>query len=705
MTRIAEKIRKEMEEELMKLPGVVGISHENPKEKIIVYVESEAATLAVPRVLDGIRVETRVVGEVRVLEQAVVLQRTARIRPAPGGVSIGHQCYSQDTRVLTKNGLKYFYELTYNDYIATLNPTTKELEWQKPINIFCYDYNGKMIHFSGKTIDLLVTPNHNLYCRNRYKKEDFRLIRADIAINTIPYHGIQFLRSCEWNCTDIEEFILPLDHRAKLYTELENWNNTLTEFAKKYDLPYKTVWRWKHGLSNPTYFKTAHKFKMEDWLEFLGWYISEGSIYRNRIFISEKSKKYHDEIKALLKRMNLNYSITRDGSILIYHKQLASYLKSIGLCGAKNKYIPEWIKELPPAKLRILLDALMKGDGHIENGKYRHYRTTSWKLANDVLEIGLKCGLGVTIIEEIRGPHEYEGRVISGGKSYRIGFSHTKLKPRLGKPPEVVNYKGKVYCVEVPNHIIFVERNGKTCWCGNSVTAGTLGMVTADGYILSNAHVIAPPTIAEVGDPIIQPGSFDGGRVETDKIGEVERFEEVKPLPEDNLVDAAIARVTCEDCVTKEILEIGVPDGWTHAVVDMPVMKSGRTTGVTKSVIIDTNASIKVKGYAFGEASFKDQIIIDSPGASFADGGDSGSVVITRAEDGRLLVVGLLFAGSDRIAVANKIENVIDSLDIDIGPYHETEIVETPSRFYGTVGTLTPLVFLGSLLTSEKLRR
>jgi hypothetical protein len=31
-----------------------------------------------------------------------------------------------------------------------------------------------------------------------------------------------------------------------------------------------------------------------------------------------------------------------------------------------------------------------------------------------------------------------------------------------------IDYDGNIYCVTVPNHILFIRRNNKTCWCGNS---------------------------------------------------------------------------------------------------------------------------------------------------------------------------------------------------------------------------------------------
>jgi hypothetical protein len=61
------------------------------------------------------------------------------------------------------------------------------------------------------------------------------------------------------------------------------------------------------------------------------------------------------------------------------------------------------------------------------------------------------------------------------------------------------------------------------------VTAGTLGCLVKDKLnnkpvILSNNHVLANSNQAQVGDPIIQPGTADGGTVESDTIATLTRF-------------------------------------------------------------------------------------------------------------------------------------------------------------------------------------
>jgi V8-like Glu-specific endopeptidase len=58
-------------------------------------------------------------------------------------------------------------------------------------------------------------------------------------------------------------------------------------------------------------------------------------------------------------------------------------------------------------------------------------------------------------------------------------------------------------------------------------------------------------------------------------------------------------------------------------------------------------------------AVFEDQVLT----TAIAQGGDSGSAVLNENNQ----VIGLLFAGSDAIAIVNKIANVIEGLGLDNG--------------------------------------
>lgn len=191
-----------------------------------------------------------------------------------------------------------------------------------------------------------------------------------------------------------------------------------------------------------------------------------------------------------------------------------------------------------------------------------------------------------------------------------------------------------------------------------SVTAGTLGAVITLGgvkYGLSNNHVFAAGSTIQmnralIGDPILQPGVYDGG-VEEDSIGTLSWY---YPLDEvgKNLVDMALMKPASPELVSDEILGIGVPTGYAKAELEDMVQKSGRTTGVTGARVLDVDATVKVS-YGTFEATFVHQIITDY----MADGGDSGSVLVKGTD-----ICGLLYAGSSYVTVHNHISDVLATI-------------------------------------------
>jgi len=200
--------------------------------------------------------------------------------------------------------------------------------------------------------------------------------------------------------------------------------------------------------------------------------------------------------------------------------------------------------------------------------------------------------------------------------------------------------------------------------------AGTLGMVTYNGKILSNAHVIAmnPGTyeFLDTGTPILQPGSGDGGTL-SEKVGELEYYIPIDFDPgAENYADAAIGSIDggVEASPGEQFCEGGNywVEEWTEVSQGDTVRKSGRTTGVTTGQVIYIDASVTV-WYGDQSAYFVDQIVVAQENWSFASPGDSGSAV---DKDGEF--VGLLFAGSADSVVINKAEHIIEGLGIAVEP-------------------------------------
>lgn len=195
--------------------------------------------------------------------------------------------------------------------------------------------------------------------------------------------------------------------------------------------------------------------------------------------------------------------------------------------------------------------------------------------------------------------------------------------------------------------------------------AGTLGMVTYDNKILSNAHVIAMDlanNFLPAGTPIIQPGSYDGGTL-ANQVGVLEQYIPIKFTGRaPNYADAAIATLDVAGSSGWQFGEAGnyQVSGTTTVVAGDTVGKSGRTTGVTENKVYVTNASVTVDYGSGKRAYFVDQVVVYQP---FIQAGDSGSLV-----DKGGSFVGLAFASSSSYAIVCKASYIIDGLGIAVAP-------------------------------------
>lgn len=223
----------------------------------------------------------------------------------------------------------------------------------------------------------------------------------------------------------------------------------------------------------------------------------------------------------------------------------------------------------------------------------------------------------------------------------------------------------------------------------NGIFAGTLGVRVFRtgqsglvGYITNN-HVASPSgaglcpaqlnpaAIPAFGVDQCQPGRLDaaGNVCRNPRVGDlIQAVPIIMGGAFENTVDAAFVGST-RSLVNKTILDIGNPSPTVqNAAVNLAVRKSGRTTGFTTGTIQTINATVDVGyGGSCGTAKFVGQIIIVGSSGSFSAGGDSGSLILGGTDSsGRRRPVGLLFAGSDTITVANRIGDVLGALGVQV---------------------------------------
>jgi hypothetical protein len=219
----------------------------------------------------------------------------------------------------------------------------------------------------------------------------------------------------------------------------------------------------------------------------------------------------------------------------------------------------------------------------------------------------------------------------------------------------------------------------------DGTTAGTLGMFVIDNTddtvcLLTCNHVIARLGRGRAGEPIVQPGVYDGGKA-SDAIATLKRW---APIPTTGTtIDGAIAQLTDQSAYTMEVakdlmapvsaghpvvgmvvagdafggcllsrmdltldaLNVRLPLGQTAsaAAADLPcagpvlgvadpqpgmnIEKVGRTTGYSASQIIAIGVQSPVVT-PIGDVVYKDQIYTEY----FASSGDSGSVAFAGGE-------------------------------------------------------------------------
>jgi DNA-directed RNA polymerase II subunit RPB2 len=353
-------------------------------------------------------------------------------------------CLTDDHEVLTTSGWKYINEVTVDDRVATLQDG--KVVYEHPIRTFEYDHDGEMYEIKTQQLSLKTTLNHRMWVatchtRNREWRYDFHE-----AKDIIGKH-VKYQKNGEWD-VPAYQFILPAYE----------------------DVPAKVV-------------------DMDAWLTFLGIWIGDGWCTEKRVTIAANKERVKKALEHCLPRLDLSYNFYPDSCKLdISNRQLRQYMRPFSV-GATNKYLPDWVWELNKQQARMLLTGLMLSDGHSANTSAL-YSTSSVRLADDIQRLALHAGWSAN--KRVHTP---------AGTPYTIGdhsgvtttdlwllafiigknnpsANHSHIKTQSGQTEKIVDFNGKVYCLEVPGNVFYVRRHGLPVWTGNSRARGPIVSLT-----------------------------------------------------------------------------------------------------------------------------------------------------------------------------------------------------------------------------------
>ncbi|AEN05056.1 DNA polymerase B region [halophilic archaeon DL31] len=428
------------------------------------------------------------------------------------------KCFSGDTDVLTPAGPRNITELSVDDEIYTLNPDTFECEVKPVVETHAYENSfGELHHLSGNTHDFKITENHRFLASkargwDEQTPADFEFAEyrefTDTERYAFPNHEpmagespatFDMLGEVDgghvvvYTDDDLRIFRNTVPEAVQGELELAHGSSEamgLQQKVGKYLIPLETYREHRevvdaHADDLFLMFGRGHRetplaFEMADWLELLGWYVTEGSIDHaaGRLTLHQKDAGDRRRVQDLLDRMAVNYSVDERG-INVSNRYLTDWLAENCGTGYANKQLPDWVFDLDGDLLQGLLDTLVRGDGSVTDSGLQTFWTKSDDLKRAAVDIAVRCGEKPTVSKQ------------SDGTWYvSIGKRGSFQKSTNGS---VEPHSGEVYCVTAAdNHVVLAGRNGQYQWVGQSL------------YPMSMATINSSP------ETKVDPGEYDG---------------------------------------------------------------------------------------------------------------------------------------------------------------------------------------------------
>lgn len=325
-------------------------------------------------------------------------------------VLLGNHCFSAETQLLTRGGWIDGVDLKSDTEIATLNPATRELEWQVPTARIKYRYDGDMVEIKNRSVNQLVTPNHRVAYYNERS--------GDLSYRTAE------------SCFDVSRVNIPCSSE-----------NLKGDYG---------------GLS-------------DDEIRLLGWVFSDGGISNKRLNIYQSKLDGIADIEDVLGKLGVKYSLRkRDRDIthicgkelkskpLTAHEYSFRYDAILPYIKDRN-ILPSVLDDISRRQFDIFLDTFNLadgtnyGDGRVINSKCIN---GSFDMLTQLQILCVKNGLRAKIVEY--RPNNFRLNVAERKSSMVDKSGITK-----------VPYSGEVWCVEVDNTNLFTRRDGAVTISGN----------------------------------------------------------------------------------------------------------------------------------------------------------------------------------------------------------------------------------------------
>jgi len=327
-----------------------------------------------------------------------------------GVLVVRPDCYDEKTEILTNDGWKLFNSININTYVAQYN--NGNIEFVKPVKYICQDYIGEMVSiFNDKRgVDLLVTPNHRCYTKNK-KGEIFVKQAKDIKY----YHDRNHIMAGKLTC--LNPILFTPEHAIKIAFQADG----------SYESNHNQENSFKNGFTKIRFNFTKQR-KIERIIK-----ICEEGCYEYSI---------HQEKE-------------RENQKTIYVKVPFSIFKDF-------KWVNDIINNIDYKYCQQFIEECSYWDGTRRSDKRFKYDTTIGINA-EIVQL-LACFSGYKTKYSIAK----DNRKDIFNDVHTVHIIKQDFIDGQGIEKTFKNYDGKVYCVTVPSGAIIVRRNHRISISGNS---------------------------------------------------------------------------------------------------------------------------------------------------------------------------------------------------------------------------------------------
>ena len=348
----------------------------------------------------------------------------------------GHYgCYSSDTQVLTEEGWVYWTEVTTDTVLAAYNTSTGIVNFEKPSAVQRWDYNDKMYHLEGQSLDFLVSPDHRMIVQNR--KND------------------------------------------------GSWSGSYGMTANKvYGKPVRYITTGNLSNSNRTYISTP--IDNPSFWALIGFWIGDGDIHtsKNTLRFHLKKDRKIKYLETLCSELDIDFYATENDRYVVSYPEIGEWMKSNCSTIERQKRFPNGYLRLEKDCVHNLLDGLKNSDGTIRRNTWG-YSTTSKLLSEQIQALASVNDLRFTCsVEERDNPNHSDLYLLRMTDRIYPRVEINQATRSKTYKEEWVDYIGEIHCATVSTGALIVRRNGKVAICGNCLEHPSITF-SVSGYVHS----------------------------------------------------------------------------------------------------------------------------------------------------------------------------------------------------------------------------